>query len=618
MRGLQNKLKIFAIALALLAGCSDTDVPGAKSTTGRPPLAAEIPDPDETVRGADEPAVVTLDLGAQLHDRRLAKNDDLPDSVIVPATNLNGVPVATALQAVLTGTDVSLSWNTKAFADRLVTVSNLSGPLPRVVEKICNSAKVFCDYRHGLLEIKDKETFIIELPAVLAKAGATSASNSMADAVQELAGGDKAKVDEQGGNIIYTTDVEGQERVRGYLEQLRNNRSLVVMQLYIWEVTLNKENGAGINWSQFNLQQIGTKAQNALLSATTGFTSLATSAASPPVGGMSLGATFSGHVDATSVVQFLATQGQVQTISNPQLTFVSGSGAEFKVGGQKYYISQVGQSTSSTVSGSSASNNSIGTSSVQTASLDKGLSVTIGGAYESGVISAVLELALEDVVSLNPTTTQGITIDLPETTQRKLSTSLRVRPGDNLVLAGMVSSKDTNDRQGIPIPFGGHLPTYNDDQLQNSELVIMVKPSVVLFADAGKNDPSKTKKKPVPAKAAAPAPAVALETDAVVIDKDGAKPMDLSDVVLLKNETEQPTSLQPQATAPEDATPSEASLEPHVRIGGEPAKPTPDAGQDLGKMPSKDGAMVDQQLLQRGFSHAFDGLKDDSAKGDDP
>ena len=550
MRKRRDNWVTMTAVLALLAGCVDTSVPPALPTAGRIPKPAGVPKPNETVRGEEEPAVVTLDLGSKLRERRLTQADAIPSSVLVPPTNLSGVPVAMALQAVLAGTDVALSWNTKSFEDHLVTVVNLSGPLPRVIEKICSSAKVFCDYRHGTLELSDKETFIIELPAALQKLGASgsgSTSNSMADAIGALAG-DKGQIDTQGGNIIYTTDVEGQERVHGYLDQLRNNRPLVIMQLYIWEVTLNSENGTGINWSNFginNMRMFGNM-ENLLLSGSTGFSSFAT----PSV---SLGAKLSGHVSAESVLEFLATQGRVQTISNPQLTFVSGSSAEFKVGGKQTYISQIGQSTTS-VSGSSSSNG-IGTNTVSTSTIDTGLGVTVNGAYEGGVISAMLDLELEDVIGLNPTcSTGGSTcsgsnggqiIDLPITTERKVSTSLRIRPGDNLVLAGLVTSKDTNSHEGVPMPFNMQdLSTFKDSQLMNNELVIMVKPSVVLFSDSGRGDRPDFK---TMAHAEEHGKGILVEPGAVVIDKDGTRSM-MSGEVIAGSAPVAPTSLQPSET----------------------------------------------------------------------
>lgn len=577
------RLALLMGALALVTGCSFVGFPDAKSTTGRAPQVAEIPSPDETVRGADEPPIVTLDAGEHLREHPLVKTDKLPGNIIIPTTNLNGVPITMALQAVLDGTDVSLSWDSSAFDDRLVTVTNLSGPLPIVVEKICASAKVFCNYRGGLLEVKDKETFIVDLPAVpsLKEAG-KGATNSMADMIGTLAG-EKVHVDQQGGNLVYSTDFMGQENIREYLDELRHGRPLLVMQLYIWEVKLSKDHMTGINWKSFSLPELGGNWEKLGLSGSTGFTSLA----SP---GVSLGAKLAGKVTADGVLQFLMTQGQVQTISNPQLTFVSGSNAEFRVGGKQRYISQVGESTSSVSSTTSTSN------TVSTDELKTGLTVTLGGSYESGIISALMELQMEDVIGLNPTKMEnGTIIDLPETTERKVSTSLRVRPGDNLVLAGLVSSRDTNDKEGIPLLFGKRLPTYDSDKLENSELVVLVKPSIVLFSD----EPVKPEGKPKKLSAEMPVTSAPLP-QAVLIDKDGSKP------VAVAGQPVQPQlqpQLQPMEAAPAPSEPPAQTAAAETE--GIPLGP-PTPLSSIQVAPSPDAAPVDKRLMQRGFSYAYD------------
>ncbi len=543
-----------ALVLAL-AGCTFVDVPDAKPTTGRSPTVAEVPAPEETVRGVADPPVVTLDVGTRLHERKLARTDKLPGGIIVPTTNLSAVPITAALQAVLAGTDVSLSWDSSAFDDRLVSVTNLSGPLPQVVDKICASAKVFCSYRGGLLEVKDKETFIVELPVIPSIKDSSKATNSMADMIGSLAG-DKVRIDDQGGKLVYTTDVTGHENVGEYLDQLRNGRPLVVMQLYIWEVTLSNDKATGINWSKFELPEIGKGNQKILIDAVTGFTSVANP-------GVSLGAKLTGNITADGVLKFLSSQGQVQTISNPQLTFVSGSSAEFRVGGQQRYISEVGETTTS------VSTSTTGTNTVTTDSLETGLTVTVAGSFESGVISAQMEIEMQDVISLNPTTMKnGTIIDLPETTERKVNTSLRVRPGDNLVLAGLVTSRDKNSKEGVPLPFGMKLSTFRSDELENKELVILVKPSIVLFSDASRAEEGRD---PVFRSPVAPQPL----PDAVLIDKDGAKQVAV------------PTGQLFTAPAP-------------TAVQAVPAIPA------SAPRPLPDGAPVGQGLLQRGFSRAYD------------
>lgn len=574
---------VLSVSAAVLLGCSDVSVPSAKSATGRLPTVAEVPEADETVRGADDPAIVTLETTTSFKERRLSRVEELPGGIIIPNTNLNAVPVTAALQAVLAGTDVSLSWDTGNFESRLVSVTNLSGPLPQVVEKICASARVFCGYRRGLLELREKETFIIDLPSVPSKTAASSAAtNTMADTISELAG-EQVKVDQQGGNLLYTTDVDGYEHVHEYLTQLRHGRPLVVMQLYIWEVTLEKDKGTGINWTDFDLGTFGSEAQKLALSGSTAFSSLA----SP---GVSLGATFSGKVDAEAVLKFLSSQGQVQTISNPQLTFISGSNAEFRVGGKQRYISEVGSSSSVSSSTSSSTSNTVSTDSI-----DTGLTVKVNGVYESGVISAMMELELQDVVSLNATTMEnGTTIDLPETSERNVTTSIRVRPGDNLVLAGLVTARDVNDRDELPLPFGMSLPSYSHDQLKNSELVILVKPAIVKFADAPEEKPPVKKKQPEKQGALN-------GQDAFLIDKDGVQTVKMP---------ESPTKLAPVQV--QDGKSSAYAPELMQTNTGKTENLT-----NIPIAPSPDGAPVDRRLLQRGFSYAYDDLQQ-PATGNSP
>ena len=589
MASLKQRIIGFALILSMTA-CAGGDIPLAKSATGRNPTLAEVPDKDETIRGDNDPAIVTLDLKTSLHERRLTNADDLPGNIIIPTTNLNAVPITAALQAVLSGTDVSLSWNTGTLGTRLVTVMNLSGPLPKVVEKVCAAAKVFCDYRHGSIELSDKETFVVGLPPIAHAIAATSststgtssgsssvstasAGNSMVDAINQLLGGDsKAQVDEQGGNIVYTATVDGEDRVSQYLKDLRTGRPLIVLQMYIWEVTLTRENAQGINWTQLSNDTLLATNKSLSLSSSDALASAATTA-----GSVSLGAVTTGIISANAVASFLATKGRVQTISNPQITFVSGATAELKVGGTQRYISQVGTLTGATnnTSGTATSANSntgTSTNTVSTDSIDTGLNISVAGSYENGVVFANLELSLKNLVGLNPTTSGGGTIDLPQTTDEKMNTVLRVRPGDSLVMAGLVTSADTQTNQGLPLNASGDstIPMYGDDQRNNHELVIIVKPSIVLFSEKSAIEEAKKKEniRPLP--------------DAVVIDKDGSHTFALP----------QPKPVMAISRSPELMLPD----------------PNAETTQNVAIAPSDDGAPVDKQLMQRGFSHAFDQL----------
>jgi MSHA biogenesis protein MshL len=501
-----------ALLLLMLSGCGSDhwEIPQARKVFSREPQIPEVPAPDETVRGEDDPSIVTLKIGKTLKHRPLGRADALPSTIIVPTTNLQNVPVTAALEAVLGGTDISLAYQPESFNDRTVTLLNLSGPLPSVVGRICSAARIFCIAREGNLELKEKESFVIELPPIERAVSVSSttvggsgsggssssgATNTIVDAISQLAGS-KASADNAGGNLIYTTDVEGQERVSKYLEQLRNGRPLIVLQMYIWEVSLEGRSASGINWQNLTTGRFGSAAQDIAFNSGSAFSAL--------TGGVSMGAVLSGKVSATVIANFLSTQGVVQTLSNPQLTFVSGSSAEFRVGGTRSYVASVGQLTSSTTQtpGNAAG---IGTNTVSTSEIETGLKIGVNGSYESGVIFTTLAIALTDLIRIEPITTGSTTLQLPETTNRDFNTVLRMRPGDSIVLAGMTSSRDDLSRNRLNLPVLDSLPLRSDDQTQNRELVVLIKPAIIFFSDA---DPEPQAPAAIPAAAPQARPVV--------------------------------------------------------------------------------------------------------------
>jgi Flp pilus assembly secretin CpaC len=634
---------VIVLALVLsVAACAASDIPIFGDAKERNMTVADVPGREDVVRGDADPPVVTLNLKSGLHERRLSASEDLPGSVILPTTNLNAVPVTAALQAVLSGTDISLSWNTGALGSRLVTVMNLRGPLPKVVEKICSAARVFCTFRHGSIELSEKETFVVSIPPVVrsissASAGGTSAasaagsttsspssstSNSIVEAINKLLDGEKATVDDQGGNIVYTATVDVEERVSRYLSELRTERPLIVLQMYIWEVTLNNENAQGINWSSFNAKI----AKGNTMSLASEITSAAAAK-----GSVSLGAVTSGIISANAIASFIATKGRVQTISNPQLTFVSGSTASLKIGGTQRYISQVGTNISSNVSGNAGSGaaNNTSTNTVSTDSIDTGLAINVAGSYENGVVFANLDLSIKSLVDIGSTSSGGGTIDLPITTDEKMNTVLRVRPGDSLVLAGYVTSSDNATTQGLPTGATSALPLYGDDAHANRELVMIVKPSIVLFSD----------KEGEPAKAATALP------EPIVVDGGGSRAFQQQHKTptvlpthVKKEEDPVPDSTEKSREAveasrfitparpqpavgvlsmPQETPPTpdvSVSDLPSVIIGGEPtAQPTPAPRRTAPPQPrpSTETFLVapsSDDPSMASFSHAFDNL----------
>lgn len=58
-----------------------------------------------------------------------------------------------------------------------------------------------------------------------------------------------------------------------------------------------------------------------------------------------------------------------------------------------------------------------------------------------------------------------------------------MRPGDNVVLAGMTSSRDDLARDRFNVPVLDGVPLRSVNTAQNRELVVLLKPSLVFFSD---------------------------------------------------------------------------------------------------------------------------------------
>jgi Flp pilus assembly secretin CpaC len=566
----------FLFSLLLTGGCT-----GGGIETGTP-LERTIkvdngPAREETVRGTEDPPIVTLQLGKALRQNNLRPVNDLPRNIKIGATNLNNVPVTVALQAVMADTDITLLWENEEMQNSKVTLLNLKGPLPVVVERICRAAKILCAYRNGALELTTQDTFVVGLPPIPQTMGDSSGAAAPADtistAIESLIDG-KVQVEEAGGNLIFTTNAEGHERVQAYLEQLRNGRPLIVLQLYIWEVTLDNSRQLGVNWSSLKVPDIGGPTQNLALSSSSALKSVAAGT------GISLGAVFSGVIDANTVASFLATQGKVQNVSSPQLTFISGSSAKFEVGGKRRYVSQIGTLVSSTVGGTTTTNG-VSNNTVSTEELSTGLTITTNGSYEGGVVFAGLEIKTSDLVRVLEVKSGDTTLQLPETSDRIVQTVLRVRPGDNLVLAGLQTTRDTRAREGLPLG-SSTLPFYSQNDTSNTELVLLVRPSVVFFSDRDAPDLKKMaeEEEALPPKAAAVSTPIATP-EAVATVASRMAPENIQPEVAYR-----PLS----AVTPTAQTP--VPQRPHVIPASAPASPRPSAPVAPGELQGEFGTVV--------------------------
>ncbi|MCC6598610.1 MAG: type II and III secretion system family protein [Alphaproteobacteria bacterium] len=448
--------RILFLALLLLAigvsGCADVSVPGARNAKiPSPAMASDRPD------GVNEKpdSVLYLPLGSDVLVPVAANASSLPREIVGPF-ELRSETLAGALQLILADYEIPMAFETNEGMIRTITVTNLRGPLDKVVERVCGLADLYCSYEDGLLVVKDVQTFTVSVPPV---GGDTDILAALASGIQAITG--TAPITESATRtIIYEATNRTARLAENYFQRIRSNTALIVFEVYIWEVGLNSDNATGIDWEQ--IDTFGAFNTGISIPGGTGANFVPISIGLPTKGDVSFG--------SNQVLQFISNYGAVKTISQPQITVLSGAQATLRAADTVNYVSSLSRSV----------DNGEVTVSTETDSVDTGFTLTIASAWDNATIYGSIEIALQEFRRFQEFDADGTTLQLPETTERELTTQIRIRPGDSLLIAGLVRENDQYDTSGPG--FNKPLfPTSRSATASNTELVFLLKPRVIVY-----------------------------------------------------------------------------------------------------------------------------------------
>ncbi len=391
-----------------------------------------------------------------LRPKKASAAQPLPKDRVGPF-ELREESLASALELVMGDKKIPMAFETSQATSRMVTITSLEGPLDEVVDKLCGLANLYCSYEGGVLVLKETETFTVSLPPFIAQS-----YDPFVNGLKSITGG-QTYVDTLTGSLIYTASHRNNEKAKDYFERLRANTAMIVYEVQIWEVELTDAHNTGIDWEDFTFTS-GDFIAN-----------LARDGAPAISGAVGIGAQItSKYLTADGVLSFLQTQGSVKTISQPQLTVLSGSKAKLRVGNKRDYVSQITR----TVGISTADNVSVTTSKLET-----GLELEIASAWSDGTVYGDLKILLQNLIRLGSLDVGTTSIQLPETSDRNLETKLRVRPGDAVLIGGIVEERGTVDESGPPGRVKPLFTTTKANSARNSELVFMLRPRVVIYTE---------------------------------------------------------------------------------------------------------------------------------------
>lgn len=506
--GSKYKTCLAVLISVLLSGCADVVAPDARNVDIPTPVAAE-----KRKRATNErpDSVMYLPLGEDVLVPETLGGDAFPVEQVGPF-ELRGETLAGALQLILAEYDISLAFESQEGLSRKITVSNLKGDLGNVVDRVCSLANLYCSFENNTITVKDTQTFTVTMPPIGQGETPTAYMDDVAKGLAAILGtnGSAPIVDPSTRTVVYTATARSAELANKYFQRLRANTAMIVFETYIWEVSLDSGNSTGIDWDMIDSFGKFETSLSLVGGAATDFTN--------PVS-IGLPTTKSVGASPTDLVEFLSQFGAVKTISQPQITVLSGSSAELRVADTQNYVSQI----STTISDSQS------TTSATTDSVDSGFTLSIGSSWDKSTVYANINIDLTNVISIDDFTFSdggvggtSTAIQLPQTTQRELTTQVRVRPGDSILIAGLVQEKDNYSSRG-PGFMEPVIPDSRTATTENLELVFLLRPRVVVYSAAAaassqhhaaaalKSSPAVQDVAPMPVIQESPAPAPIVE-----------------------------------------------------------------------------------------------------------
>jgi MSHA type pilus biogenesis protein MshL len=280
-------------------------------------------------------------------------------------------------------------------------------------------------------------------------------------------------------------------KVASYLEMMEgSSQRQVTIQAKIMEVILSNEYRAGINWQviqglprSINLSwgltdKAGkTGYPGGTTSATSGTTgTTAGSIATPgafkinPFGGtLAIGA-LGTEVALSDIVQAISEQGDVKILSNPTISTLNNQKAIIRVGDQDVFFITGAIATQSTV-----------TQTIQPMTIDIGIILDVTPQIaEDGTIIMNIHPSITEKTGEKASPDGKTTF--PLLSVRETDTTVRVRDSQTIIIAGLMAEKKEETVIGVPllksIPMLGHLFRYKTENKKNSELVIMITPTL--------------------------------------------------------------------------------------------------------------------------------------------
>ena len=192
-----------------------------------------------------------------------------------------------------------------------------------------------------------------------------------------------------------------------------------------------------------------------------------------------------------ALLNFLETQGNTQVLSSPRIATINNQKAVLKVGTDEFYVTNV----SSTVTSSGTSNISTPTITLQPFFSGIALDVTPQIDADNNIVLHVhpsISVVTEKQKIINLGTLGTYTLPLANSTVNETDSIVRVQDGNIVAIGGLMKQAQSSDANGLPGTTSssglGLLFGSRDSYKRKSELVVLIKPTIIRNGSSWKDD----------------------------------------------------------------------------------------------------------------------------------
>lgn len=201
----------------------------------------------------------------------------------------------------------------------------------------------------------------------------------------------------------------------------------------------------------------------------------------------------------------MGTQGKVKVLSNPRISTLNNQKAVIKVGGDRFYVTNIGSNTSSGGSSSTTSSSVTLTPFFSGISLDVTPQIDEDGYISihvhpmiSSVTTDTQNLPINNSSSTSSSNNQTQPVPLARSSVRESDSIVRAKSGEVVIIGGLMDSQYTDTQASTPGPdhlplIGGLFKNKNNSAIRH-ELIILLRPIVVGSTDTWQRQLKKTAK----------------------------------------------------------------------------------------------------------------------------